>query len=119
MSPRIVLSSTGEALATEVEFAATFRARAKGLLGREGMPPGHCLVLPRSHQVHTFGMLFPIDVLFCDRSWRVVHLVREMPPGRITRPVLKARWVLELGAGSAAAVEVGTALRLEDQSNLR
>jgi hypothetical protein len=40
-------------------------------------------------------MLFAIDVIFLDRELRVVKLVENMRPFRITRPHLAARSVLE------------------------
>jgi len=50
--------------------------------------------------VHTFGMRFPIDVVFLDREDRVVRVAREVPPRRFAG----ARWartVIETRAGEA------------------
>jgi len=64
------------------------------------MEPGEALVLPRCRQIHTFGMKFPIDVLFLDKSGKVVRAVRDMKPGRLTAWVLRARTTVELPAGT-------------------
>ena len=50
--------------------AASFRARLFGLAGLREMPPGAVLLIPRCSSVHTFGMRFPIDVLFLDERLR-------------------------------------------------
>lgn len=87
---------------TPVEVAASSRARARGLLGRPGVD-GAILLAPAS-SVHTVGMAFSIDVALCRRIDRagafVVEAVRTLPPGRITRPRIRARVVIEAEAGA-------------------
>ena len=79
------------------EVADSRRARARGLMGRDDVEGA--LVLRPCRQVHTFGMHFPIDVAFCDRSGTVLHL-STLPPRRLSRPVLKAAFAVEARAGS-------------------
>ena len=86
----------GEVLSS-LEVVNSRRARARGLLGREGIDGA--MLLPGTRSVHTFGMRFPIDVAFLDRDWRVVRVV-TMKRGRITRLVVKAQVVIEAEAGS-------------------
>lgn len=65
------------------------------------MVAGEALVISGSaHQVHTFGVRFPIDVAFCDADWRIAHVVRCMRPRRVTRWVPRARYVIEMRCGS-------------------
>ena len=92
----------GEVLAG-LERAATRRARRRGLLGRDGIEGA--LFLPRTGSVHTVGMRFPIDVAYCDEDLRVLATVR-MAPGRIGRPRLRARNVIEAEAGAFARWEL-------------
>jgi uncharacterized membrane protein (UPF0127 family) len=52
-------------------------------------------------------------VVFCDSEWKVLHVVRSMAPWRVTRIVWRARYVLELGAGSLPdSVRTGESLAL-------
>jgi uncharacterized membrane protein (UPF0127 family) len=88
----------GEVLAS-LELAESWRARSRGLLGRDGIDGA--LLLPHSRSVHTIGMRFPIDVAFCDGQMRVVRLV-TMPRHRVSRPVWRARAVVEAEAGAFA-----------------
>jgi uncharacterized protein len=90
----------GTTIATEVHFATTGKERTRGLLGRDEMPEGEALVFPRCRQIHTFGMHFPIDVLFVDKSGRVARAVPDMKPGRLTAWVLRSRTTVELPAGT-------------------
>jgi len=82
-----------------VEVARTRSARRRGLLGRDGF--AGVLVLAPCRQVHTFGMRFPIDVAFVARDGRVLR-VATLAPGRVSRPVLRSRVVLEGPAGAFA-----------------
>ena len=54
----------------------------KGLLGCDGLGSGEALLIERCGSVHTVGMRFAIDLVFTDRQWRVVRVVRRVPPGR-------------------------------------
>ena len=71
------------------EVAAGRPARRRGLLGRDGIDG--VIVLEPCRQVHTFGMRFPIDVAFCAADGRVLRIVAEMVPGRVSRVVWRAR----------------------------
>ncbi len=85
-------------LATDAYVADGYLSRLVGLLGktRRWMRPGRGLWIVPSHGVHTFGMLFSIDVIFLDAKKRVVHAEEMVRPFRISAVSLKAESVLEL-----------------------
>ncbi len=99
----------GEVLAS-LELAESWRARSRGLLGRDGIDGA--LLLPHARSVHTIGMRFPIDVAFCDGEMRVVRLV-TMPRHRVSRPVWRARAVVEAEAGAFARWNLSPGDQLE------
>jgi len=86
----------GDRVLASLEVAETPSARARGLLGREGVD-GAILLRP-ARAVHTVGMRFAIDVAHLDDSLRVLRVTR-MARHRIGRPVRGARAVLEADAG--------------------
>jgi len=92
------------------EVASTHRARARGLLGRDGVDG--VLVLEHVRSVHTWGMRFPIDVAFCDADGTVLR-VSTLRPWRITRPVRRARRVIEAEAGTFREWGISQGQRLE------
>lgn len=61
--------------------------------------------------IHTFGMRFPIDVIFMDSFLFVKRVYRALPPWRLTTFVWGAQSVLELPPGSLA----GTGTTVGDQ----
>ena len=84
-------------LVVPLEIAASYRARARGLLGRDGLS-GAILLSPASG-VHTFRMRFAIDVAYLDRRLTVLA-VTTLRPGRLGLPRPRARHVLEAEAGA-------------------
>lgn len=92
-----------------VRLARGFFARARGLLGTRSLAPDAGLLIPRCSAVHTFGMRYPIDLLFLDHDATVVAIHPAVPPWRIRR-LPGAAAVLEVAAGTAAAIRPGQRL---------
>lgn len=86
-------------VSSRCSFANTVLKRMVGLLNRRGLSEGDGLLLDRCYGIHTFGMRFPIDVLFLDKELRVIRAVPALPPFR-TCVVKQAIYVLELPVGS-------------------
>jgi uncharacterized membrane protein (UPF0127 family) len=94
-----VYNKTRESLiGTEVAVADTYWSRLVGLLGktRSWVRPGRGLWIVPSRGVHTIGMLFPIDLIYLDRSRQVIHIEEHVRPFGISKVCLKAESVLEL-----------------------
>ncbi|MFA6031017.1 MAG: DUF192 domain-containing protein [Elusimicrobiota bacterium] len=87
-----------------MELADGLRSRLVGLLGRSALGRGEGLWLVPCSQVHMFFMRFPIDVVFLDAKGRVLQVVRELRPWRVSPWVRGAHSALELPAGGAAGV---------------
>jgi uncharacterized protein len=99
----------GEVLAS-LEIADGHRARARGLLGRDGVDGA--LLLRPARSVHTVGMRFAIDVAFCDDDLRVVRIV-TMRRHRVSRLVWRSRTVIEAEAGAFARWQLQPGDQLE------
>jgi uncharacterized membrane protein (UPF0127 family) len=82
-------------LGIDVPVATTRRSRLLGLALLDRERAGQGLLIPRCRSVHTFGMRFPLDLLFLDAADRVIELRRAVPPNRLLRCV-GAMAVLEL-----------------------
>jgi uncharacterized membrane protein (UPF0127 family) len=102
-------------LAERCEVARSFLARGRGLMGREALGAGEGLLIEPCSSVHSFFMRFPIDVVFADRAHRVVGLTSSMPPNRPYAGAWRARYVVELPAGTieATGTEIGDVLKVE------
>lgn len=113
MPSRLVVADRGLVVAERLRVATTAGARMRGLIGRTELTAGEGLLLSPCKQVHTFGMRYPIDVVFCDRTWRVTRVVRAMRPRRVGRVEWRARHTVELPQGGAARLHPGDRLQLE------
>jgi len=91
-------------LATSMEVAESSAKRNKGLLGRKCLAPGEGLWIRPCEAVHTFGMKFPIDIVYLNRANRIVKLRCDVPPCRLSA-CLTARSVLELPAGTIRSTQ--------------
>jgi uncharacterized membrane protein (UPF0127 family) len=100
----------GTVLAAQAETARGPWTQFKGLMGRADLPSGGGLVIPGTRGVHTHFMRFPIDVVFYGKDGVVLDVAHALPPWRFSAYHLRAKGVVELPAGTAAA----SATRLGD-----
>lgn len=77
-------------------MARSFLARLRGFMFRRALAQGSGLLLIPEHSIHSFGMRFPIDVIYLDGTNRVLRLDEAMPPNRIGPFVRGCQAVLEL-----------------------
>lgn len=85
-------------LGDAIQVANTSAARRRGLLKHRSLEPGQGLWIVPCEAVHTFGMKFPIDVVFLNRRRQVVKIKPNLQKNRIA-VCLRAYSVLELPAG--------------------
>jgi uncharacterized membrane protein (UPF0127 family) len=95
-----------------ITMADTSLSRLVGLVGRRRLESGCGLLIRPSSGIHTFGMLFAIDVVALSKDLRVLKLWHRLEPFRMTSIHLKIHSMLELQAGqiSSCQMEVGDQL---------
>jgi uncharacterized membrane protein (UPF0127 family) len=99
-------------LRMQVQVCESRLERGRGLLLRRRPRTDAALLLPGRRAVHTIGLHYPVDVLFCDGVGRILRIEPELPPCRIVRE-RRARQVWQLCAGGARHWQwrVGDAIR--------
>jgi uncharacterized membrane protein (UPF0127 family) len=112
--PALVLTRTGQPLASHVESALDSASRKRGLLGRASMGADSALIIAPCNGVHTFRMQFAIDVIYVARDGRVMKLRPAMVPGRVSF-ALGAFATIEMAAGAIERAD----LRPGDMLELR
>ncbi len=70
--------------------------RLKGLIGKLRMNSDEGLWVVPSSGVHTWGVLFPLDLIYLDENHRVVYVTEHFPRFKIGPLKLHAASVLEL-----------------------
>mgnify|MGYP003810473715 FL=1 len=104
--------SEGHVLAS-AERADDRRARAHGLLGRDGLEGA--LVITKCRSVHTIGMRFDLDVAYLAADGTVLKIA-HMRRNRIGAPVWKAAMVVEAASGAFErwGLQVGDQVELRE-----
>jgi uncharacterized membrane protein (UPF0127 family) len=102
-------------LAHCAEVADDGAKRRKGLLGRQTLGPGEGLWILPCEAVHTFGMQFPIDLVYLDRNLRVKKVRSDVRPWRLSA-CLTAHSVIELASGTVRGTQTKPGDRLEFSS---
>lgn len=98
---KLTITSDGAELGSILARVPGPLGRMRGLIGRPPPGAGAGLLL-KGGRIHTFGMTYPIDVVYLSRR-REVLAVHEHPPRRVGPRVRGARWVLEMAHGQAIA----------------
>ncbi|RLA63237.1 MAG: DUF192 domain-containing protein [Epsilonproteobacteria bacterium] len=86
-------------LGKDIKLADSTFSRVKGLMFDEKIEGDGLLIRP-CNSIHTFFMKFNIDVLFLNKSLKVVKIIRNMPPWRMSKIYWSAWQVLEFSGGS-------------------
>ena len=110
------LSFTGAAgpQAIDVQVASTAPERMRGLLGRAPLQAAEGMLLVACRLIHTFGMGYPLDLVYLARDGRVLKVTSDLKARRIDGHWC-AHSVLEMAAGEArrCGIEVGVQLPLQ------
>jgi uncharacterized protein len=94
-----------------VTVADTPFTRMRGLLGRMRLRSDEGLWTFPCRGIHTFGLMFPIDLIYLDANLRVIHLVESLGPLRMSPIRMNSESVLELPPRSI----YGSGTQLGDQ----
>ena len=83
-------------LSLGVTAANTTFARLRGLIGRMHLRSDEGIWVVPSSGVHTLGVLVPLDLIYLDANYRVIHLVEHFPTFRIAPLRSQSESVLEM-----------------------
>lgn len=87
-------------LAKNCQTADNFLSRLKGLIGKESFLEEEGLIITPCNSIHMFFMKFSLDIIFVDKSNRVVHLIENIKPWKLSKIVWSAAFVIELPINS-------------------
>jgi uncharacterized membrane protein (UPF0127 family) len=82
-----------------VKMAENYFTRLRGLMGKKSLADAGGLLLKRCSAVHTIGMRYALDLVFMDKSGKVVKCTEGVKPFR-TASARGAYYTLELNQGT-------------------
>lgn len=104
-----LLTLDGVSLNLPVWTARNRKERNTGLLGTDGIDGA--VWITRCNSVHTFGMRYPIDVVYVSRGGRVRGVV-TMQPRRLGLVRFTASATVEMAAGLAGRLGIARGRRV-------
>jgi uncharacterized membrane protein (UPF0127 family) len=102
-------------LARDVRMARTHWTRMRGLIGatHADFHAGQALWIVPCRGVHTFAMRFPLDLIYMDRSGKVIELQEDVQPWRFAPLRMDAESVLELPPGTIRSTQTSIEDKVE------
>jgi uncharacterized membrane protein (UPF0127 family) len=90
----------GKFICKKMVTAANSFERMKGLMFSTELPDCDGFLIAPCNSIHTFFMLYNIDVLFLDKNFKAVKVIYNLSPWKMTWMYFKAHQVLEMKAGT-------------------
>lgn len=95
-----VKTSSGEILCHKMTIANNIFDRMKGLMFSKELPECDGFLIRPCNSIHTFFMRYPLDIVFLDKNFKVIKVLYNLKPWRMTWVYLKSFQVLEMKAGT-------------------
>lgn len=102
---KVLNSRNNKILAEECRIAFTFKSRFFGLMGKSNLSQGSGLHIIPCNSIHMFFMRMPLDIIFLNKDRKIVYLIEDIKPWRVSKIIKKAHSVLELPVGSIKTSE--------------
>ena len=93
---RLVHTVTGNILVERLLVKATFWGCLRGLLFHRELETGSAMLLVATRRVHTYGMLFPLDLYFLNGSMRLIESQHRVMPWRLPNSPEGTQYILEI-----------------------
>lgn len=101
-------------LCQNFKIASSFFDRLIGLMFSREMKGYDGLLIKHCQSIHTFFMFYSIDAVFLDSNYRVIKIIRQLQPWRLTGFYWRASQVLELPAATVKdSLQVGDYLEVK------
>jgi uncharacterized membrane protein (UPF0127 family) len=100
---KIQISYGDKVLSKDILIAESIIDRLIGLMFREKIIGAEGLLIDPCRSIHTFFMRYSLDIIFLNSEYRIIKIIRDMKPWRMTWIYFRANKTLELPAGKFPA----------------
>jgi len=101
-----------------VQVTESFKERNRGLLALDVLEQGEGLLITPCRSVHTFGMGYALDLVYLNKSLKIVKIIKSIVPNRMSI-ALFAHSTLELNSGEAQRLDLKLGMQLIIMSQAR
>ena len=96
---KVQISYHNKILSKDILIADTLVTRLIGLMFKKQLLGAEGLLINPCNSIHTFFMRYSLDIVFLDSGNKVVKVIRNLHPWRMTWIYFRAKKTLELPAG--------------------
>ena len=96
---KIQISYGDKIISNNILIAETLVDRLIGLMFREKLVGSDGLLLNPCRSIHTFFMRYNLDIVFISSNNKVIKIIRDIKPWRMTWIYFRAHKTLELPSG--------------------
>lgn len=96
---KIEITYKNKLLSKDILVAESLLSRMIGLMFKEKLIGAEGLMIDPCRSIHTFFMRYNLDIVFLSRDNRVIKIIRNLKPWRITWIYFRATKTLEMPAG--------------------
>jgi len=86
-------------ISNDILVADTMGSRLVGLMFKEKLTGADGLLISPCNSIHTFFMRYSLDIVFLSSDNRIIKIIRDLKPWRMTWLYFRASKTLELPAG--------------------
>lgn len=96
---KAINKSNQKLIADRIKVADNPITRMRGLLNRSSLGKGEGLLIIPCNSIHSFFMKFNFDAVFLTKDNKVVHIIKNMKPWKLSPIIFSAYKTLELPSG--------------------
>jgi len=101
-------------IAQRIDLADSLLKRIIGLMFSKDLGERDGLLITPCNSMHTFFMRYELDIVFLSRNNKVIKVIRNMKPWRMTWVYFKANKVLEMKGGTLSReIKAGDEFRID------
>lgn len=103
---KITNKSNQKVIGDNIGNANNMYRRFVGLMGKESLNENEGLLLTPCNSIHMMFMKISLDVIFLDKKNKVLFLLEDFKPWKVSKVIFKAQSVLELPVGTIAKNQI-------------
>jgi uncharacterized membrane protein (UPF0127 family) len=112
---KVQISYGNKILSNDILIADTLVTRLIGLMFRKQLNGADGLLINPCNSIHTFFMRYSLDIIFLSSDNKVIKIIRDLKPWRMTWIYFRAKKTLELPAGKLPSdVKEGDVLEVKN-----
>ena len=112
---KVQISYGKKILSNDILIADTLVTRLIGLMFKKQLTGAEGLLINPCNSIHTFFMRYSLDIIFLSSDNKVIKIIRDLKPWRMTWIYFRAKKTLELPAGKLPSdVKEGDVLEVKN-----